>query len=358
MNPCCPVGISACVSLSKVGDLCGAIDPDDDPDAKRPTAYQNVTYSTTSSGGYDGSGGVNPCDFGAVAKVQRSGSYSSNTTTIKEYSVNEEGGCESEVISTTILGSSSYNRTETCCGCCGGCPTTQFSCSSSQSEDGTWTGSTTTTFFDGEETTTTTEPNDGLCPSNYSNPGEETIDFSSADTESAALSRVDEWTQGSSCTSSNYRVSAYNTGDKLGVSKTTVKHEAVATGLVIGFCYEGAIPIYRASIEFNEDGTRISPVEEDWELWSYIFIDEFRAARVFQTFGGGTLNIGNQSFIDASFSLDPYDYPAYFPVNPETGILIDPDALVLTPFSALPISKIYDYRVLPIIMRRVECAEE
>ena len=34
MNPCCPVSVSACVSLSKVGKLCGATDPDDDPDVK------------------------------------------------------------------------------------------------------------------------------------------------------------------------------------------------------------------------------------------------------------------------------------------------------------------------------------
>ena len=358
MNPCCPASVSACVSLSKVGKLCGTIDPDDDPNAKRPTAYQNVTYSTTSSGGFDGSGGVDPCEFGSVTRRAQSGSYSSNTTTIEEYSVNEEGGCESEVTSTTIFGSSNYSSIQSCCPCCPGCPTTNISCSSSQNQDGTWTGSITTTFFSGSETFTTTEPNSGLCPFNYSNPDEETIDFSSADTESAALSRVDEWTQGSSCATSDYRVSGYDVGDKLGVSKTTVKHEAVVTGLVIGFCYEGVIPIERALIDFDEQGHRIPPEPEDWLPFSLTAIDAFKAEQVFQTFGQGTLNVSDDDFINANFSLNPYDYPSYFPVDPETGILIDPDALVLTPFSDLPESKVYDYRVLPAVMRRVECEEE
>jgi hypothetical protein len=357
MNPCCPVSVSACVSLSKVGKLCGAVDPDDDPNARRPKAYQNVTNSTTQSGGYDGGGGVDPCEFGAVSKVERSGSYSTNTTTIEEYSVNEEGGCESEVTSTTIFGSSFYNRTETCCSCCGGCPTTQISCSSFQNEDGTWTGSTTTTFFDGEETTTTTEPNNELCPFNYENPTVYETTYTEEDTESAALSRVDEWTQSNGCVTSDYRVDGYSEGDKLGVSKTTVKHEAVVTGLVIGFCYEGVIPIERAFIDFDEHGNRIPPEPEDWLPFSLTAIPSFRAEQVFQTFGQGTLNVSDDDFINANFSLDPYDYPSYFPVDPETGILIDPDALVLTPFSDLPESKVYDYRVLPAVMRRLECDE-
>ena len=52
MNPCCPVSVSACVSLSKVAGLCGAIDPADDPDEKRPAVYKNtVTRASTAVAG-------------------------------------------------------------------------------------------------------------------------------------------------------------------------------------------------------------------------------------------------------------------------------------------------------------------
>jgi hypothetical protein len=355
MNPCCPASFSACVSLSKVGSLCGAADPDDDPNARRPNLYKTVTQTNTQSGGYDEEG--EPCNEDMVSNVNRTGTYSTTTTTTTQYSVDEEDGCGVDEISTTYSGSSSFTRTQFCCPGQEGCPTLQTSCSSTRNEDGTWSGSITDVFFDGEETTTTTTPNNGFCPSNYSNPNEETIEYSSADTESDALSRVDEWTQGSSCTSSNYRTSRTSAGDKLAVRKTTVKHEAVVTGLIIGFCYEGRIPIQKAIINFDEDGTRISPEEEDWQLLSYTEIEPFRAEQVFQTFGGGTLNVSDDDFISENFSLNPYDYPSYFPVDPETGILIDPDALVLTPSSDLPISEIEDYRVKPAIIRRLECPE-
>jgi hypothetical protein len=352
MNPCCPASFSACVSLSKVGILCGAADPDDDPNARRPNLYKTVTQTYTESGGYSSN---IPCSEGSVTSTDKTGTYSTTTTTTTQYSVDEEDGCGVDEISTTYSGSSSFTISESCCPGSEGCPTLQTSCSSTRNEDGTWSGSSTEVFFDGEETTTTTTPNNATCPFNYSNPDEETIDFSSADTESAALSRVDEWTQGSSCTSSDYRVSAYNSGDKLGVSKTTVKYEAVITGLVIGFCYEGVIPIERALIDFDEQGNRIPPEPEDWLQFSLTAIDAFRAEQVFQTFGEGTLNVSDDDFINENFSLNPYSYPSYFPVDPETGILIDPDALVLTPFSDLPESKVYDYRVRPAIIRRLEC---
>jgi hypothetical protein len=178
------------------------------------------------------------------------------------------------------------------------------------------------------------------------------ISLSEEDTESDALSRIDDWTQGEGCVSAFYR-SEYS----YSFSKTTVKHEAVVTGLVIGFCYEGVIPIEQALVKYSESGTRLIPTEDDWLPFSLTAIDAFRADQVFQTFGLGTLNVSDDDFINENFSLDPYSYPSYFPVDPETGILIDPDALVLTPFSDLPKSKVYDYRVMPAIMRRLECDE-
>ena len=363
MNPCCPVSVSACVSLSKVGDLCGAIDPDDDPDAKRPTLYKDVNTALTTSVSICNAD--SDCTYPSPESSARSGTTTSTRTSTIQYSVDEEGACVSESLPFTYSGSSNYIQTQSCCSGFDGCGRDNYNCSSSQNADGSWSGSETNCYlYDGS-------PGDdcytyekfgpcfnptyiNTCP----NPDVSTITYTSPDSESAALSRVDDWTQGSSCTSSNYRTSRSSSGDKLAVSKTTVKHEAVVTGLVIGFCYEGVIPIERALIDFDEQGNRISPEPEDWLPFSLTAIDYFRAEEVFQTFGLGTLNVSSVDFIGASFSLDPYSYPSYFPVDPETGILIDPDALVLTPFSDLPTSKVYDYRVLPAIMRRVECEEE
>ena len=126
---------------------------------------------------------------------------------------------------------------------------------------------------------------------------------------------------------------------------------------MIGFCYEGVIPIKQAPVQYDESGTRLIPTDNDWLPFSLTAIDAFIADEVFQTFGGGTLNVSDDDFINENFSLDPYDYPSYFPVDPETGILVDPDALVLTAFSDLPESKISDYRAFPAIMRRIECEE-
>lgn len=185
----------------------------------------------------------------------------------------------------------------------------------------------------------------------YSRQLSKTNILSNEDTESRALSRA-ESIQGNGCVSSFNR-----SEDSYLFSKTTVKHEAVVTGLVIGFCYEGVIPIERALVQYDESGDRLTPTEDDWLPFSLTAIDAFRAEQVFQTFGLGTLNVSDDDFINKNFSLDPYSYPSYFPVDPETGILIDPDALVLTPFSDLPESKVYDYRVMPAIMRRLECDE-
>lgn len=362
MNPCCPASVSACVSLSKVGKLCGEIDPDDDPDVKRPTAYKEVISTLTTSVSICNAD--DDCTYPRPESTTRSGTTTSTRTSTTEYSVDEEGSCVAETTPFTYSGSSNYLQTQTCCPGFSGCGRDDFDCSSTQNEDGSWSGSETNCYY------YPNQPNDpcftydinspcfnpafiNTCPE----PDVYTTTYDSPDTESAALSRVDEWTQGSSCTSSDYRVSAYNTGDKLGVSKTTVKYEAVITGLVIGFCYEGVIPIERALIDFDEQGNRIPPEPEDWLQFSLTAIDAFRAEQVFQIFGLGTLNVSDDDFISENFSLDPYDYPSYFPVDPETGILVDPDALVLTPFSDLPTSKVYDYRVQPAIIRRLECDE-
>ena len=358
MNPCCPDSFSACVSESKVGALCGVKDPDDDPNAKRPSFYQEKTTTTTTS--------VNICNADSDCTYPRpesttvTGNTTSTQTLTLEYSVNENGVCVNETKDPTYVGSSTYSSTQACCPGFDGCGTDDWFCSSTQNPDGSWSGSVTNcNDFPGNPNdpcstwgTSSTCFNENpftTCPE----PIVTTVVYSSEDTESAALSRVDDWTQGSNCVTSDYRTGV----NKNFVSKTTVKHEAIVTRLVIGFCYEGVIPIERALINYDEFGNRISPEPEDWLPFSLTAISPFTAAEVFQTFGLGSLNVSDVDFIDANFSLDPYDYPSYFPVDPETGILINPDALVLTPFSDLPRSKNYDYRVLPAIMRRIECPE-
>lgn len=410
MNPCCPVSVSACVSLSKVGSLCGVIDPDDDPDDRYPTVYKNtvtdvstVFEENTALTEYERDTTTGDCSatvcLGPIYFDDEGIGYTGKTTTTTTVGSENEttGDCDADPLGEIIVSVINYTSSDVVVA-----PdittTTASVCSPSEastSYSGSFTGSRVYSECQSEEVTTTTcsasrdastgdwsgEESVVWCPvpefcytfGPFTNdgcasdgvPSETTVTteygnpvpiYSDADTESAALSAATE-TQGASCTSSNYRTGRDSPNDKLAVSKTTVKHEAVVTGLVIGFCYEGVIPIERALIDFNEQGNRISPEPEDWLPFSLTAIDAFRAEQVFQTFGLGTLNVSDDDFISENFSLDPYDYPSYFPVDPETGILVDPDALVLTPFSDLPTSKVYDYRVQPAIIRRLECDE-
>lgn len=415
MNPCCPVSVSACVSLSKVAGLCGAIDPDDDPDVKRPAVYKNtVTHVSTASQqyaalteyerdtttgdcsatqclgpiyfddegiGYTGKttttttvGGENKttgdCTADPLGEIIVSViSFTSGSVVVApDITTTTASACSPSEASTSYSGSFTGSRVYSECDGLGedGSVTTTTCSASRDSSTGDWSGEDSAEWCPVPGSCITFGPFQNNGCFDHGAPSETTVTaeygnpvpiYSDEDTESAALSAATE-TQGASCTSSNYRTGRYSPNDKLAVSKTTVKHEAVVTGLVIGFCYEGVIPIERALIGFNEQGNRISPEPEDWLPFSQTAIDFFKAEEVFQTFGLGTLNVSDGDFIDENFSLDPYSYPSYFPVDPETGILIDPDALVLTPFSDLPTSKVYDYRVLPAIMRRVECAEE
>jgi len=411
MNPCCPVSVSACVSLSKVADLCGVIDPDDDPDVKWPTVYKNtVTDASTASQEntalteYERDTTTGDCSatvcLGPIYFDDEGIGYTGKTTTTTTVGSENEttGDCTEDplgVIITSVIDytssdivvapdittttasvcsppegsvsySGSFEGSKVFSECESEEVTTQTCSASRDSSTGDWSGEDGSVWCPVPEFCYTFGPfaNDGCASDGV--PSETTVTteygnpvpiYSDADTESAALSAATE-TQGASCTSSNYRTGRDSPNDKLAVSKTTVKYEAVITGLVIGFCYEGVIPIERALINFDEQGNRISPEPEDWLPFSLTAIDFFKAEEVFQTFGQGTLNVSDGDFINENFSLDPYSYPSYFPVDPETGILIDPDALVLTPFSDLPTSKLYDYRVLPAIMRRVECEEE
>jgi len=355
MNACCPISVNACVSLSKTGKLCGIRDPDENENATRPDYYTKKTVGTTQSGGYylDPSG-LPSCDDGVASTFTKTGNYTYTNNSVTDYSVNSEGICESD-ISSTYSGSSSFSQTETCCPDAGDCPTYDISCSSSRDEDGSWSGQSVETFFDGEESHTTTYPITARCPSNYNDDPTSETNYSDVDAETSALSRVDEWTQSNGCQSSDFRSSSYLTNNKIFVNKTTVKYEAVISGLIVGFCYEGRITIQKATINFDQYGKRISPVEDDWELYSYVTIPEFEADEVFTRFGGGALNVSDQQFMDENYSLNPLDYPSVFPQN-EDGTLVDPDALVITPVVSLPESKTIDYRVLPAIMRRIDCA--
>jgi len=333
MNPCCPVSVSACVSLSKVGTLCGY--------------SENAGYESSPPKKYKRQQRIESGSFRQNQSDCDGGTTSSSIRFIRTYSGSVAWDYDTEDCSNSYTGGLISTSTQS------------FICEDGEAvpsgdpadqvlyDNNNQPPSTCPTCTD---IVTATSKIDRI--SSYGSVYNKEYLLSNEDTESAALARVDDWTQGSSCVTSDYRVNGFD------VSKTTVKHEAVVTGLVIGFCYEGVIPIERALIDFDEQGNRIPPEPEDWLPFSLTAIDAFRAEQVFQTFGLGTLNVSDDDFINASFSLDPYSYPSYFPVDPETGILIDPDALVLTPFSDLPESKVYDYRVLPAVMRRVECEEE
>ena len=423
MNPCCPVSVSACVSINETGALCGEAEPDDEIN-KRPTYYKDVEVV---NGGYyiGGKGPIfkyrisdetglceredipredycddlyqnegkfykiggtevrttqgptsreqSPCGTSPDPYIPDSGSHQSDwTETNKRLKLPEKylsGNCVTEAIPKTGSGSSSWTFKVDFCSSQG--PNYyEATCNSSYGNDG-WEGKTTFRDVIGDYVRSGSNNIYGECTSQYGERVttstlvyedevekiESDVIYTNSDSESSALSRGED-VQGKSCVTSDYRFSTRpNRANKKGVSKTTVKHEAVVTRLVVGFCYEGVIPIERAYISYDEWGYRIPPQPEDWLPFSLTAIDAFRAEQVFQTFGLGTLNVSDDDFINASFSLDPYDYPSYFPVDPETGILIDPDALVLTPFSDLPESKVYDYRVRPAIMRRLECEE-
>ena len=373
MNSCCPVSFSACVSKSKAAELCGyseLVDP-----SSPPKKYKVKTITR-------------------YEQVPPEKDYDYN---IGEFSLCQNG-CKSRSVSQYIYDyrdsyakrSTIDTRTYDPLVSCSGFTTRDFIDNSEPrpppNSSGTFayydfsTISNYTLTSSTLETTTITKNlrsytegdssvlikqgcgSPPYCDTEYNtyppiniNAGytdTETTTLSEEDTESAALSRVDDWNQGDSC------VSSFNRDESsFEFSKTKVKHEAVVTRLVIGFCYEGVIPIKQAPVQYDESGTRLIPTDNDWLPFSLTAIDAFIADEVFQTFGGGTLNVSDDDFINENFSLDPYDYPSYFPVDPETGILVDPDALVLTAFSDLPESKISDYRAFPAIMRRIECEE-
>lgn len=367
MNPCCPVSVSACVSEFKDAQLCGfdefegnGVEASSPPKRYLRNTYtfsevrrtwdckeavdQNLLITSTSNiyskvSEYDESDCTQTIDPSDLVKI---GEY---TPWKRDWDADQ---VRKECIPGITIGDQPWIR--------------DTDRDADITDNQLWSNS---SFLTVESTTEkgivddTESYNTGgagdcdYCESqlSYSRQLSRTNILSNEDTESRALLRA-ESIQGDSCTSSFVR-------DKHSTSftKTTVKHEAVVTGLVIGFCYEGVIPIEKALVQYDEDGDRLIPEEDDWLPFSLTAINYFRAEQVFQTFGQGTLNVSDDDFINANFSLDPYDYPFYFPVDPETGILIDPDALVLTPFSDLPESKVYDYRVLPAVMRRLECEE-
>ena len=373
MNPCCPVSFPACVSLSKQAKLCGWDELDDissppkkykvrevfhfeQVPAQKDYEYNIGEWSECSNGCrtrsasqsiYDYRNSYSKynitttitydplveCDFATITDIVDNSQPQPSPNSNGHFAYFDDSvisnittTTKTEEITTVTKNSRSYTDGDSSVNVQGGCGSPPY-CSIEY-----------TTFpqLDVNEQFTDTT----------------TTTLSEEDTEDDALDRVDDWTQGNIC------VSSFNRNeDSFTFAKTTVKHEAVITGLVIGFCYEGVIPIERALVKYDEDGNRLPHQPEDWLQFSLTAIDAFRAEQVFQTVGLGTLNVSDDDFISENFSLNPYDYPSYFPVDPGTGILIDPDALVLTPFSDLPRSKNYDYRVLPAIMRRIECTE-
>ena len=177
----------------------------------------------------------------------------------------------------------------------------------------------------------------------FSYSGSHLLTLSAPDTEADALARATE-TEGTSCTS-NYQ--ERETGFTF--NKTTVKFEAIVTGLIPGFCYSGIIPI-----EVRDDVEGGTYDEDSWTVHANTPIAAFEATQPFQTFGGGTLHVPDADFIAAGYSLNPLDYPDTFPQDGEGGLL-DPDAKVITPFTDLPNTLGKAYRALAPILKRVDC---
>lgn len=148
--------------------------------------------------------------------------------------------------------------------------------------------------------------------------------LSSEDTEADALARAEDSTEGASCTAiREERV------DGFAFNYTTVKYEAILTGLIPGFYYDGVVPTEKRAAVRGE-----TYEDSDWSGGTSIEIPQFRASKVFQLIGGGTLNVPDDDFIDENYSLDPLDYPGTFPVD-GIGDLVDPDAKVITPVTEL-----------------------
>ena len=356
MTPCCPVNFNACVSLTKTATLCGFNEFNPEETYPNPKKYAWINSSNTTSinwagtlpDGCDATTGVTPYTADSSVSWNKFYSYpegmpceltSSNITWSSSLSGCDDSCSTSGIIEEagSINNQINYTFTGASCGFPNilKTPDTEITTSYEFIQIYSWTNEGLGGTSTGYASTTTT--------------------LSSEDTEDNALDRIEDWTQGNSCVSSDANRGA-------GVftwTKTTVKFQGVATGLFVGLCYEGIIEIQQRDAPIVELNPIFPPEPEPpWQRYAIVPIDEFTAGKVFQTFGGGILNVSDEDFIDASFSLNPYDYPDYFPVDPETGILIDPDALVIDPSTSLPSTKGKEYRVLSPILRRIDCTEE
>jgi len=274
--------------------------------------YTTQATTVTQTGGASGESG--DCSAGSVSTSSVSGSYSASYTQTNEISAGN-AGCETNT-TTTYTGSSSYNYSQSCCPCCSGCPTTQISCTSSRSEDGTWSGSSTEVFFDGEDTHTTTTPISGPCPTTYSDPSqtsttysnsvaevEASVTYSNADTDSDAESATEweDWSSISISTPISYNQDR-NGADRFDQQES--EYAFIATNLVVGKSYTG----YRTT----QDCTYIRNEEEECEDGLPVDV-AFTATDIFEIIGG-TLNsaVSRDDFVDNDYSIDPstYNLPA------------------------------------------------
>lgn len=313
-HPCaCPEGFLACVSAQGVATLCGfsefsgyASVPPKKYKTKTLSGSESRTFGSFQTGcdplnvdvdiAATGYGSIHyNCEDNSISDgflANYSANWSCTTSTSPNGSSRSASGC--------AVSSSRWPKA-TNIGVEGDCPSATFG-TRSGTADGT-----------SNVTGVLTVPS-----------GSFTHTLSDEDTEADAIDRAEDSTEGSSCTAiREERVNGF------AFNYTTVKYEAILTGLIPGFYYDGVVPTEKRAEVVGE-----TYEESDWSSDTPIEIPKFRASKVFQLIGGGTLNVPDQDFIDENYSLDPLDYPGTFPVD-GSGDLVDPDAKVITPVTEL-----------------------
>jgi len=352
----CPVNFNVCVSETKYGKACFYIDGGD------PYATQYITFSgleldiwdEDANAGFEWKNRQDDITFTLQSGTE--------ITYTKEWGVGDVDACDTASAFTGGI-DYDYNRSE----CIKIDPSDSFATGIEADEDGTlvcefpsgaWSEDAVTDYITGYDSGDPATP--ATC-----DPEETPIDFETeedyeirvrSDTRTTAYRDVPTvWydpsvaaTEGTSCIT---EWETFGTGyilDNTTLVKTTVKIEAVLTGLSPGFYYTGEIPV---STRPAVDGESYD--ESDWTNDTAIAISTFKATDVFALFGGGTLNVPDQDFIDQDYSIDPLDYPDTFPVD-GGGNLIDPTAKVITPSYSLSIAEGYAHRAEEPVIKRVD----
>lgn len=328
-HPCsCPESLLACVSESKNAELCGhnefaGFESTPPKKYKIQTASGTRNLAIASPNACQGGSGGAPASQSRSTTLSGTQSYDENcdlTNNCEAEFSRSSPGCSFTYPDTgTTNERDPYNYNLTCDYTPDEVPvigdiTESSTCGSLSSGPGTWQ-------INSAISKELPSPDNF---ENYTFTGAHLLELSSPDTEDDAIDRVEDSTEGSSCTAiREERV------DGFVFNYTTVKYEAILTGLIPGFYYDGVVPTEKRAAVVDE-----TYEESDWSSDTPIEIPKFRASKVFQLIGGGTLNVPDQDFIDQNYSLDPFDYPGTFPVD-GSGDLVDPDAKVITPVTEL-----------------------